>query len=161
MKSVIVYPNRLKNFGIMIFGTIFAAALHNFLNSSSVINFWPTDAQVFLYFVMVAFCLVTLFAFFDLILRHGAIVISGEGIKDSSRLAKFGLISWRDIDRIFYKSVSNNEYLCFALKKPEEFLSNQKSLIRAMFLQSIDRCRQAYIKTYLVLSHAPTTPRTF
>ena len=40
------------------------------------------------------------------------------------------MISWPEIDRIFYQKTTDKEYLCVALKKPETFLNNQPAIKR-------------------------------
>lgn len=52
-------------------------------------------------------------------------VVSNEGISDSSSLFGLGLITWAEIDRIFYQKKGSDEFWGIALKKPEEFAKRQ------------------------------------
>lgn len=125
MQSIVIYPSRKKIFGLTVI-SIALAALSFFLGRSDwIIVLKPTATLLLLYGGAPFFGITTVYALFRLSVRKPLFVISDEGIRDGGSLINLSLITWLEIDRIFYQRTADKDYLCVALKKPEEFIKKQ------------------------------------
>lgn len=130
MKPIKIYIHRLRNFIFLIASVLLGSTCYYISNYLALDNISPYINIFLIYFGLPFFGLITLYELFSLLIKKSDILISSDGVEDNTSIIKFGLISWDEIDRIFYQRYGDKEYLCIALKKPETFVNKHSALKR-------------------------------
>jgi hypothetical protein len=119
---IILYPTRAR-FLLVAFGSLI------FVFLGSTIRSWSDQVPVPSWFTAIAsylamgfFGLCFVYAVYRLVVRKPSLILSREGILDNASAVSAGFVRWEEVDRIFYSSMMNQEFVSIALKDTEGFL---------------------------------------